>query len=240
MHINRVEFIMTFACTGRCKHCSLGVGETETSREHIEYTRLAGLLTRLKTALPIESVMCFGGEPLLHAGEVCAILGEAKAAGIPKRELITNGFFSRDTKKIIAAAEQLNECATDIMLSVDAFHQETIPLEPVQLFTAHAKHVRLHPAWLVSREDGNPWNVRTREVLAQFPGLPVSKGNVVFLQGNALKYLREYFPDDQPQRSPHYQAPGHVTCMSVSPDGDVDGMGNAYTDDILEIAKTLR
>jgi hypothetical protein len=32
------------------------------------------------------------------------------------------------------------------LLSVDAFHQETIPLGPVQLFAKHAKHVKLHPA----------------------------------------------------------------------------------------------
>jgi len=239
--INRVEFVLTRACTGQCKHCS--VGERRDKSEHIEYPRLAGMLTRIKEKHPIESVMCFGGEPLLFPEGVCAIFEEAKRAGIPRRQLITNGFFTRDENRITAVADKLGQCATEILLSVDAFHQETIPLEPVKAFANRAKHVRLHPAWLVSREDGNPWNVRTREVLAQFPGLPVSKGNVVFPRGNALKYLREYFPEDLPRRSPYDQEPGHITCISVSPNGDVEEdetIGNAYTDDILEIVGKLR
>lgn len=239
--INRVEFVLTWACTGQCKHCSLG--DPPDKPEHIEYARLAGMLTRLKKEQPIESVMCFGGEPLLYPDDVCAIFEEAKRAGIPRRQLITNGFFSRDPAKIAAVADKLSQCTTEILLSVDAFHQETIPLEPVQAFANRAGRVKLHPAWLVSREDDNPWNERTREILTQFPGLPVSLGNVIFPRGNALKHFRGYFPDDLPQRAPHDQEPGHVTCISVSPNGDVKGtdtIGNAYRDDILEIVKKLR
>jgi len=240
MFINRVEFVVTRACTGRCKHCSLGVsealgiGESEQSNEHIQYDKLAGLITKLKSKLPIESVMCFGGEPLLHAEEVSAILREAKEAGVHKRELITNGFFSRDPARIIAVAERLNEFDTGIGLSVDAFHQETIPLEPLQIFAKHARNLVLHPAWLVSPEDDNPWNVRTREILAQFGGLPVSNGNVIFFGGNARKYLSEYFTEDSRQVSEYIGQPS----LCIVPNGDVFGpdgkLGNAYRDDILE------
>jgi len=215
--INRVEFVLTWACTGQCKHCS--VGDRGNKSEHIEYPRLAGMLTRIKSKHPIESVMCFGGESLLYPDDVCAIFEEAKQAGIPRRQLITNGFFTRDADKIAAAADKLNQCATEILLSVDAFHQETIPLEPVQLFAKHAEHLKLHPAWLISREDDNPWNLCTRQILTQFPGLPVSKGNVIFPRGNALKYLREYFPEDLPRRSPYDHVPGdEITCVCVDPE----------------------
>jgi len=217
MSITRVEFVLTWACTGQCKHCS--VGEVENKSEHLEYPKLAGLLTRIKQRHPIESVMCFGGEPLLYPDDACAIFEEAKAAETPKRQLITNGFFSKDPARIIATADRLSQCATEILLSVDAFHQETIPLEPVKIFADRVKHLKLHPAWLVSPEDNNPWNVRTREILAQFPGVPVSDGNVVFPRGNALKYFREYFPGELPQRSPYDQAPGEeITCVCVDPE----------------------
>ena len=238
--LDRVEFVMTLACTGRCRHCSVGV---HNSAEHIEYAKLAGMLTRIKKEHPIESVMCFGGEPLLHPDEACAIFEEAKQAGIPRRQLITNGFFTHDEDKIAAMADRLNQSATEILLSVDAFHQETIPLDPVQAFSNSVKHFKLHPAWLVSREDSNPWNMRTREVLAQFPGVPVSKGNVVFPRGNALKYLREYFPEELPQRSPYDHEPGdRVTCIGICPNGDVQAgetIGNAYRDDILDMLARL-
>ena len=239
MAITRIEFALTWACTGRCKHCS--VGERENTHEHIDYEKLAGMLTRIKEKHPVESVMCFGGEPLLHPDEVCAIFEEAKAAGIPKRQLITNGFFSRDENKIADVADRLSTCATEIMLSVDGFHQETIPLAPVKLFADRVKHIRLNPAWLVSREGNNPWNARTREVLAQFPGVPVSNGNVVFPRGSALKYLREYFPGKLPRLSPYDQEPDYVTSLFACPNGDVHAagttIGNAYTDDILDILR---
>ena len=233
--LNRVEFVMTWKCTGRCKHCSLGI--TENSPEHIEYERLKGMLAKLARAYSIASVMCFGGEPLLYADEVCAIFEEAKAAKIPRRQLITNGFFSRDPERVAAVADKLNQCATEILLSVDAFHQETIPLEPVQLFAQHAKRLKLHPAWLVSPEDNNPYNRKTREILAQF-NLPVSKGNIIFPRGNALQYLREYFSPDLPTVSPYDQSSEHITCIGIKPNGDVKAgqvIGNAYREDILEI-----
>jgi len=234
--LDRVEFVMTWACTGRCKHCSLGV--REDASEHVEYGRLKGMLAQLAGAYPIRSVMCFGGEPLLYPEEVCAIFEEARAAGIFRRQLITNGFFSRDTARIREVAEQLNECATEIALSVDAFHQESIPLEPVQVFAKYAKRVKVHPAWLVSETDDNPYNRKTREILAQFD-LPVSSGNVVFPRGNALKYLAEYFPPELPAVSPYDETAESVTRIGINPNGDVKAagqvIGNAYREGVLDI-----
>lgn len=48
----------------------------------------------------IKSVMTFGGEPLLYPDDVCMIHSAARDAGIAVRQLITNGFFSRDEAKI--------------------------------------------------------------------------------------------------------------------------------------------
>ena len=51
--------------------------------------------------------------------------------GIPVRQLITNGFFSRDGDRIKEAAGRLAQSGVNnLLLSVDAFHQETIPLAP--------------------------------------------------------------------------------------------------------------
>jgi len=227
--LKRVEFVITWACTGRCKHCS--VGEHEDTHTHIDYAKLAGFLTRLKAIYPIESVMCFGGEPLLYPDIVFEILDEARRVGIPRRQIITNGFFSRRAEDILEVARQCNEYATEILLSVDVFHQETIPLEPVRKFAGSLHHVKLHPAWVVSREDSNPYNEKTRELLARFDGIPISKGNVIFPEGNALTHLAEYFTEPSPP-NPHLESPDHVTCLSVNPDGSILAaeqiIGNAY------------
>ena len=99
----------------------------------------------------------------------------------------TNGYFTKDSAKIKAVAERLLlSGVNEILLSVDAFHQETIPLEPVMTFAYEVKKrkigLKLSPAWLVSREDDNPYNQKTREILASFEkeGFAVGEGNIIF------------------------------------------------------------
>ena len=126
-------------------------------------------------------------------------------------------------------------------MSVDAFHQETIPLHVVKIFAAEAKKcgipIRLSPAWLVSTADKNPYNVKTREILGSFADLkiPVGEGNVIFPEGNALKYLTEYFTEELPE-NPYVEDPRDVRCVSFSPNGDVLG-SNVYKHDIMEIIR---
>lgn len=190
----------------------------------------------------INSLMTFGGEPLLYPEEVCKIHAAAHDAGIIARQLITNGFFSRDEEKIQRVTEALAESGVnEILLSVDAFHQETIPIEPVMAFAkaVHALGIpkfRIHPAWLVSGEAENPYNNKTRKILAKFTdmGIQTSGGNVIFPGGNALKYLREYFDLSIPRTNIYSENPQDMKAICVNPNGDVLG-GNIYQTDILEI-----
>ena len=127
----------------------------------------------------------------------------------------------------------------DLLLSVDAFHQETIPLDAVRAFAAELKGngvpVRLQPAWLVSPTADNSYNRKTREILDSFcdMDIPESEGNVIFPEGNALKYLADYFTDELPE-NPYVEDPCDVRCMSFAPNGDVLD-GNLYRRDIMEI-----
>ena len=190
----------------------------------------------------IKTVMTFGGEPLLYADAVYEIMNAAKELSIPKRQVITNGYFSKNADQIREVAVRLAECGVnDLLLSVDAFHQETIPLETVRVFATEAKKngipIRLQPAWLVSARDNNPYNKKTREILDSFAdmGISVNEGNVIYPEGNALKYLAEYFSDEHPD-NPYLEDPRDMRCVSFSPNGDVLG-GNVYERDIMEIIK---
>ena len=236
--INKIEFVVTYACTGRCKHCS--EGDHASLGERIDPKIAADAVRKIAAEYDIKTVMTFGGEPLLYTDAVCAIMTTAKELNIPKRQVITNGYFSKNTDKISAVAQQLSECgANELLLSVDAFHQETIPLETVKIFAAEAKKfgipIRLQPAWLVSAEDNNQYNVKTREILGSFAemSLPVGEGNVIFPEGNALKYLSEYFTGE-PVENPYAEDPCDVRCVSFEPNGNVLG-GNVYERDIMEI-----
>lgn len=238
--LNKIEFVVTYACTGRCKHCS--EGDHESCGDSIDADMAADAVKKISDRYEIKTVMAFGGEPLLCPDAVCAIMNAAKDKDIPRRQVITNGYFSKSDEKIREVVQRLFECGVnDLLLSVDAFHQETIPLEVVKRFASAVKEqgipIRLQPAWLVSESDDNPYNQKTRNILSSFCEMDISvnDGNVIFPEGNARKYLADYFKDEYP-KNPYEEDPSDVKCLSVSPNGDVLD-GNIYQRDIVEIIK---
>lgn len=239
-NLNKIEFVVTNACTGRCKHCS--EGEHTSSGGHIDSQIAAQAVKAIAAEYNIKTVMTFGGEPLLYPDTVFAVMNAANELNIPKRQVITNGYFSKSVDKIRDIARRLAECGVnDLRLSVDAFHQETIPLDVVRLFAISAREcglaITLQPAWLVGKEDNNPYNKKTHEILNSFAdlSLPIGEGNVIFPEGNALKYFAEYFNSGAP-KNPYIDDPCNIRCVSFSPNGDVLN-GNIYKNDIMDIIK---
>ena len=239
-NLNKIEFVVTYACTGRCKHCS--EGDHTACGERIGPSLAADAVRKIAAEYDIDTVMTFGGEPLLYTDAVYAVMQAANELGIKKRQVITNGYFTRSADRIREVAERLRECGVnDLLISVDAFHQETVPLKTVRIFAYEAKAfgipVRFQPAWLVSRDDRNPYNLRTEEILKSLSdlGIGVSAGNVIYPEGNALKYLGEYFVDNVP-KNPYTDDPCNVKCASFEPNGNVLG-GNVYKTDIMEILR---
>ena len=237
-NLNKIEFVLTYACTGRCRHCSQG--EHSSRGEFIDPDRAADVVKKVCQKYDVATVMTFGGEPLLHPDAVLAVMSAAREMNVPKRQLITNGYFTIDTDRMREVAQMLHAVGVnDLLLSVDAFHQQTISLSTVRAFALELKRcgvpTRLQPAWLVSREDDNPYNVRTREILDSLSdiGFAESEGNVIFPEGNAQKYLAEYFTDSVPD-NPYTDDPCDVKCLSVDPNGDVLG-DNIYKTDVMDI-----
>ena len=137
-NLNKIEFVVTYACTGRCKHCS--EGEHTSRGERIDPVIAADAVRKIAAEYEIKTVMTFGGEPLLYADAVYAIMTAAKELNIPKCQIITNGYFSKNADKMAEVAQRLAACGVnDLLLSVDAFHQETIPLDVVKQFDSEAK-----------------------------------------------------------------------------------------------------
>ena len=238
-NLNRIEFVVTYACTGRCKHCS--EGDHSSSGPYLAPKTAARVVRDLAGRVQIASVMTFGGEPLLHPETVCAVHAAAAELGVPKRQLITNGFFSRDSQAIERTAQELARSGVnDILLSVDAFHQENIPLEPVKAFAEAAVRlgvsVRTHPAWVAGRQHENSFNRQTAEIVSGFEkmGILQSDGNIIIPQGNALKYLSEYYDLDREYTDPYEEDPADIRTVCVGPDGSVLG-GNVCQESILDI-----
>lgn len=239
-NLEKIEFVVTYACTGKCRHCS--EGDHKACGEHIDPAVAADSVRKIASDYEIKTVMTFGGEPLLYPEVVYAVMETAKELNIPKRQVITNGYFSKDEARIREVVRLLAESGVnDLLLSADAFHQEYIPLETVKFFAVGAKGIglpiRIQPAWLVSKDDDNPYNHKTKEILSEFSSLGIgeNEGNVIFPEGNALKYLSEYFTGDLPE-NPYVEDPTDVRCISFDPDGTVLGE-NVYKKDILEIVE---
>lgn len=237
-NLSKIEFVVTNTCSGRCKHCSQGEHTSPALMIDPEASREA--VKKIAAEYDIKTVMTFGGEPLFHTGAVYSIISAAKELNIERRQIITNGYFTNDREEMREVAKRLFECGVnDLLLSVDAFHQETIPLDTVKAFATELKAcgvpTRLQPAWLVSPDDDNPYNQKTREILDSFSelDLPQGLGNVIFPEGNALKYLGEYFTESRPE-NPYEEDPRDVRCVSFDADGSVLG-GNIYESDIMNI-----
>ncbi len=239
-NLKKIEFVVTYACTGRCKHCS--EGEHKDKGERINPEIAANAVKKIAAEYSIKTVMAFGGEPLLYTDAVYAIMSAARDLNIEKRQIITNGYFTTDENKMHDVAARLAECGVnDLLLSADAFHMETIPLDIVKRFASLAKNagipINIQPAWLVAKEHDNPYNRKTKEILAEFSALGITEndGNVIFPEGNAKVYLAEYF-DGKPVENPYIEDPYDVTCISFEPNGDVLG-SDVYKNDIIDIIK---
>ncbi|MBO7320053.1 MAG: radical SAM protein [Clostridia bacterium] len=237
-NLNRIEFVVTMACTGKCKHCSQGECR---STDKLDKALCADAVKKIANEYNINSVMTFGGEPLLCADTVCEIHKVAKETDIPHRQLITNGYFSKNIDKIKAVAKNLADSGVnDILLSVDAFHQETIPLDIVKSFAKAiletGTQIKVQPAWLVSETDDNPYNLITREILDEFEnmGISANEGNVIFPMGNALKYPGDYLKPMAENENPCWEDPADIRAICFSANGDILG-NNIYKKDITDI-----
>lgn len=239
-NLNRIEFVITMACSGKCKHCSQG---SHVSSDKIDGDIAAKAIYDICNNYKIKSLMTFGGEPLLYPETVCKIHSAARDMKIEQRELITNGYFSKDSNRIKEVAHMLAVSGVQsICLSVDAFHQETIPLEYVKEFAQAVLNEKIrintHPAWLVGEDDNNLYNLKTREILQEFAIMNIeqSTGNVIFPRGNALKYLGEYFRGNIEYVNPYEEDPKDIKAISFSANGDVLN-GNIYKNNMLDIIK---
>lgn len=253
--VKRLEFLVTYLCNGKCAHCYATKYE-EGFPTHIDQSLAVNIMRKVGKNYNVESVMTFGGEPLLFPETVYSIHNEAAKLGIPRRQVITNGYWSDDVEKIRKIATNLAEGGVnDIHVSVDAFHQEHIPLNLVRKAVESCLEVEIediswNPCWVISQDDDNQYNRITRSILKELEDLSVrvSSGNVLEPDGLALINLRDYLPQKvrmptgECGDAPYTESLTSITSISVEPDGKIAvcnnfHIGNAYRDDILGLLK---
>ena len=253
--VNRIEFAITYLCNSKCRHCQLG--EEEERRKfpsHVNKDVAVEIARKVGKKYNPKSIMTFGGEPLLYPEIVCAIHKEAMNVGIPVRDVITNGFWSRKTAEIRDIADRLVKSGVnEATISVDCFHQEFIPLEIVKraaesLLRAGIKRVSWDPCWVVSKDHDNLYNRKTRAILNRLKDLSVEEGegNNVEPKGRAILWLKDFLPSRTKTPNgkcgdlPYTEKLDSVKTLYVEPGGRIAVcndfyIGNASETDIIDI-----
>jgi len=121
--VNRIEFAITYLCSSKCQHCQLGEEEERKKfPNHIDKDIAVEIVRKVGSKYNPKSIMTFGGEPLLFPEIVYAIHKEAMKVGIPVRDVITNGFWSRKIEEIQEIANNLAKSGVnEVDISVDCF-----------------------------------------------------------------------------------------------------------------------
>jgi len=257
IYIDRIEFVLTWQCGGKCKHCQVGddINKTDSHR-HVLSEYAVEAVKKLSSVYNLKSVMTFGGEPLHYPEVAAAIHKAATDSGIETRQIITNGYFTNNADRSKAVAKMLADAGVNnLLISIDAFHQEYIPIEPVYRFVLDVIEAKvcgafIYPAWLINKENQNPYNEKTKEILEKFSDLSIRVSEykncveIGGLDGNAVNLLRDYCDQSNSEilesnTSEPCQEPLNITNISIVPNGDVMVcefvIGNIYTEDIIDI-----
>lgn len=197
MRISSVDFLITFRCNAQCKHCTYNAGPS--NRGHMKVTDAKRWLSALASNHPLQSITIHGGEPLLYFPNYCLerILRYATDLSIPRRGIITNGFWAINKETARKILSKLKSSGlTNITFSVDRFHQEYIPIKTVRIGIEEAvelgfSEVVVLSHYLVSTKAKNNHNKLTNQALAKIEdisGVQIRKFNAS-LYGRAAETL---------------------------------------------------
>lgn len=125
--------ITNYNCTAECEHCMFA-SSPSCAKEYITKEKAEEIARILKEA-GTYSVHIGGGEPFINFMALCMLIKALNEFGIGIDYIETNAFWCRDEK---AAREKLKMLkalgVSTIMVSVDPFHIEFVPLElPLKL-----------------------------------------------------------------------------------------------------------
>jgi len=125
--------IMNYICTAECRHCmflsSPSCPKNFITPEMSEH--LASVLEKAGTS----SVHIGGGEPFINFSALCSLICALNRYGIGVDYIETNAFWTKEEPIIRERLSKLKSLGvTTIMVSVDPFHIEFVPLErPIRL-----------------------------------------------------------------------------------------------------------
>ncbi len=199
--INFLSFLTSYKCTNECKHCALLASPNQDDIK-IEFGDLKRYLEDITSNYIVQEVGFFGGEPLLNFDLLISFIEEVKKYDIPKIGLPTNGYWGKKDSIAKEYALKLKKAGLNsIGFSVDAFHQEFIPLDDVKNAVRACHEAGIEIIYLISQNLGGPgakntFNEKTKEITDilsdEFDYYQLITGDLQ-VKGRAANHLTEYF-----------------------------------------------
>ncbi|MDO8123243.1 MAG: radical SAM protein [Candidatus Hermodarchaeota archaeon] len=195
MRLTGVDLLLTFRCPSQCKHCVYKAGPQRAG--HMNYENIRRWLAELKNTQPLEGITVHGGEPTVFFDTLLFAISTAKQLDIPKRGIITNGYWASTESIAQNTLRKLQQAGlTQITFSVDSFHQEFIPFEDVRRGVEAASQMSFDHIWVDSQfleleTPSNEYDIRTQKLLdalTEIPGIEISTYQVDF-EGRAADTL---------------------------------------------------
>ncbi|MCW4043026.1 MAG: radical SAM protein [Candidatus Bathyarchaeota archaeon] len=233
MQLKSLDFLLTFKCPSKCKHCSYRAGPDRTG--FIDLEQAEKWLTELIEIQPLQSITVHGGEPFLYFKVLKGIFKKAKEFGIQERWVITNAYWAETEEVAEKKLSELKEAGLKcITFSVDAFHQEYIPIETVKTGIKVATKIGFEKvavdSYILGMEDlNNEYNIMTRYAtshLKDFTNVRFAKFPVD-LEGRASDYLVDFVEPSSKIPDGKCQFPFWLGGDLKNPEGiEIDFQGN--------------
>jgi hypothetical protein len=148
----------------------------------------------------LESFMVFGGEPMLYPERAIDIFSKAQELKIPKIDMLTNGTWGKSKKTSDTLAKKLKTAGLNILgVSVDAFHQQYIPLEyprntAQSAMKAGIEQITWNVAVIESIDATNRYDRKTKNILKSLEHTGIEAHiHKVAPVGRAAKTLPRHF-----------------------------------------------
>ncbi len=126
--LNYSGVITNYVCTASCRHCMFGSSPSRP-KDFISVDMSQKVAKTLKDA-GTYSVHIGGGEPFMNFEALCSLIKALNKYNIGVDYIETNAFWFKDDAFVLDRLNTLKSLGvTSVMVSVDPFHIEFVPLE---------------------------------------------------------------------------------------------------------------
>lgn len=159
---------LTYHCSAECEHCHLFA--TRSARDVISLDLALRVIEDLRRLNDLKLVVLLGGEPGLVPELTHTLVREIRNLGLGAR-VETNASWATGEAAARAFLEPLYAVDTEVMLSVDAFHEPFISLDnlerAIRVCESLNGNFNLEVPYLDYPGESHPLDLRTNALLAE-------------------------------------------------------------------------